>query len=97
MTTPTFKPILADDEPRRRQTKGHLLIVEWADRSQSYLRVRLSLFNEMTYVVRLCGHYSGLWSDVANGHLFDPFDHQIIKLTNTRLIRPVRLKLRWMR
>src|SRR5207247_5232579 len=55
VTTPTFKPILVDDESRRRQTKGHLLIVEWADRSQSYLRVRLSLFNEMTYVVRLCG------------------------------------------
>ena len=94
VTTPTFKPILADDEPLRRQTNGHLLNVEWADRVQSYLRARVSLFNEMTYVVRLCGRYSGLWVDVATGHLFDPFDHQITKLTNTRLIRPVVLRPR---
>jgi len=94
VTTPTFKPILADDEPMKRQTNGHLLIIEWADRNQSYLRARVSLFNEMTYVVRLCGRYSGLWIDVATGHLFDPFDRQITKLTNTRLIKPVVLQLR---
>jgi hypothetical protein len=76
------------------QTNGHLLIVEWADRLQSYLRARLSLFNEMTYVVRLCGSYSGIWIDIATGHLFEPFSHQIIKLTNTRLIRPVALRQR---
>lgn len=97
VTTPTFKPILADDEPLRRQNNGHLLIVEWADRLQSYLQARVSLFNEMTYVVRLCGRYSGLWIDVATGHLFDPFGHQIVKLTNTRLIRPVGLVPRGVR
>jgi hypothetical protein len=97
VTTPTFQPILADDEPRRRQINGHLLIVEWADRLQSYLHARVSLFNEMTYVVRLCGRYSGLWLDVATGHLFDPFSHQIIKLTNIRLIRPVGLRPRGIR
>jgi hypothetical protein len=92
VTTPTFRPILADDEPSRRQTNGHLLIVEWGDRLQTVLRARVSLFNEMTYVVRLSGRYSGLWLDIATGHLFDPFDHQITKLTNTRLIRPVGLR-----
>jgi hypothetical protein len=94
VTTPTFRPILADDEPLKRQTNGHLLIVEWGDRLQSFLRARVSLFNEMTYVVRLCGRYTGLWIDVATGHLFDPFDHKITKLTNTRLIRPVGLRPR---
>lgn len=94
VTTPTFRPILADDEPLKRQTNGHLLIVEWGDRLQSFLRARVSLFNEMTYLVRLCGRYTGLWIDVATGHLFDPFDHQITKLTNTRLIRPVGLRPR---
>lgn len=90
VTTPTFRPILADDEPLSRQTNGHLLIVEWGDRSQSFVRARVSLFNEMTYVVRLCARYSGLWIEIATGHLCDPFAHQITRLTNTRLIRPVR-------
>jgi hypothetical protein len=94
VTTPTFRPILFDDEPLQRQTNGHLLIVEWGDRSQTFVRTRVSLFNEMTYVVRLCGRYSGLWIDIATGHLFDPFDHQITKLINTRLIRPVSLQRR---
>lgn len=90
VTTPTFRPILADDAPRERQTNGHLLIVEW-DRSQRVLQARVSLFNELTYVVRFCREYQGIWFDVATGHLFDPFAHQIVKLTTTRLIRPVRL------
>jgi hypothetical protein len=94
VTTPTFKPVLRDDKPLMRQTIGHLLVVEWGDRLQSFLRARVSLFNEMTYEVRLCGRYDGLWFDVACGHLFDPFNRQITKLTNTRLIRPVGLRPR---
>jgi hypothetical protein len=90
VTTPTFQPILADDLPLERQTNAHLLIVEW-DRSQLGLQARVSLFNELTYVVRLCRKYRGVGFDVATGHLFDPFAHQIVKLTNVRLIRPVKL------
>lgn len=90
VTTPTFLPILADDLPHERQTNGHLLIVEW-NKTGRVLFARVSLFNELTYVVRFCHHYSGVWFDVATGHLFDPFARQIVKLTNTRLIRPVRL------
>jgi hypothetical protein len=38
----------------------------------------------MTYLVRFCRYYFGLWRDVAAGHLFDPFEHRIVPLTNAR-------------
>jgi hypothetical protein len=91
VTTPTFRPILADDTETRRQTNGHLLTLGW-DKSGSVVFAQVSLFNEMTYVVRFCRFYSGLWRDVAAGHLFDPFQHRIVSLTNARSLLVPRLR-----
>lgn len=88
VTTPTSASILTDHARVGPQTNGHLLVVQWSDPGQLWLQAKVSLFNQMTYVVRFCEYYSGLWVDIAAGHLFDPFDHQITKLTNARLIKP---------
>jgi hypothetical protein len=87
VTTPIVKSILFDDHPSQRRTRAHLLLIEW-DRSGYVLQSRVRLFNQITYVVRLCSTYPGLWWDVDIGHHFDPFTRKINQMTNLRLIRP---------
>ena len=40
----------------------------------------VSLFNQITYGVRLCQSDTGEWADVAYQHLFDPFSRTISEL-----------------
>jgi len=56
----------------------------FGDKIRSVVFAQVSLFNEITYVVRFCRYYSGVWRDVASGHLFDPFEHRIVQLANAR-------------
>ena len=63
-------PILDDD--RRfgiRETKGHLIVLEW--NGTTTLQCRLSLFNMWTHLIRFCIHYRGVWLPINSGHHFD--------------------------
>jgi len=66
---PSQAPILFDDRPHLRQTKGHLITVFWAHARD--LIAQVSLFNEITYTVRLVGRFTGIWRPIAYGHHFD--------------------------
>lgn len=76
-----WQPILANDTPEMRVTNGHLLVVEL---KRDTLRSKVSLFNEMTYIVTLCQRFSGIWRHISVGHLFDPQRHEIVELTSVR-------------
>lgn len=81
------KPILGDDpELGERQTNGHLVCVGWGGQKTSIVG-SVSLFNELTYDVLLCRNFTGVWREIAVGHLFDPFAHTITPLHRARLIR----------
>lgn len=81
------KPILEDDSiDGERQTDGHLVCLGWAGYKTSIVG-SVSLFNELTYDVILCRKFSGVWREVAVGHLFDPSSREITPLTHARLVR----------
>jgi hypothetical protein len=63
-------PILNSDDALYRQTRGHLVILDW-DRNNSAILCLLSLFNHLTYHVVLCRSYSGIWHPLATGRHFD--------------------------
>jgi hypothetical protein len=47
----------------------------------------VSLFNNLTYKVVLCRGYSGIWSDIAFGHLFEIKSRVVSPLlTSSRLV-----------
>ena len=83
-------PVLVGDRDRQ-QTRGHICTVGWANRDEQFSLV--SLFNELTYRVTLKRRHSGIWRDLAYGHVIDPFDRSI-----TRLMRlPGRQVPPWLR
>lgn len=64
-------PILADDDqPRLRQTNGHLITVGWAADRRS-LVAQVGLFNHARYRISLARDYSGLWRPIRHGHHFN--------------------------
>jgi len=63
-------PILADDQPRLRQTNGHLITVGWAADRRS-LVAQVGLFNYARYRISLAREYSGLWRPIRHGHHFN--------------------------
>jgi len=86
---PSSQPILYDDSPRWRQTKGHLITFGWSRNNRGIL-VQVSLFNNITYHVSLCPHFSGLWHPLSAGHHFDIESRTVSKLGNAnRVIIPM--------
>jgi hypothetical protein len=70
IVTESQTPILADDERSRRQTYGHLIVIQW-DNVTGELVSLFSPFNEMTYRIVLCRHFSGIWRPISVGHHYD--------------------------
>ncbi len=65
-----FRPILYDDSPTIRQTKGHLITVNWTG-SGADLVAQVSIFNYLTYSVSLARQFEGLWRPVRKGSHFN--------------------------
>ncbi|MCH7562382.1 MAG: hypothetical protein IH968_01045 [Gemmatimonadetes bacterium] len=57
-----------DGGPSERE--GHVLGVRWADGDRDVHAI-VSLFSVLTYEVRLCTNFSGVWREVGSGHHFD--------------------------
>ena len=73
LVTSGFTPILHDDHRDMRQTRGHLITLSWDDPLQDLIG-QVSIFNHITYKVRLCRGFSGLWRPIRSGHHYDLHD-----------------------
>jgi len=83
---PVADPILHDDARQLRQTNGHLITFDWHTGQMGFM-AQVSLFNAITYRIRLCPFYRGLWhSDFRRGHHFDIEDRTIEPLFSSQLL-----------
>lgn len=73
----TQKPILKDEETRRRA--GHLITIAWAPDGTSIV-AQVSLLNSPTYVVCLARNYKGERRQITRGHFFNVTDKSILEL-----------------
>jgi len=76
-TEPSWRPvipgksrILAGETAGIRCSNGHLLALE-GDAIRGKIIARVALFNDITYTLQLCEHFSGIWRDFRSGHHFD--------------------------
>ena len=67
------------DTRKLRITSGHVLAVAWPD-PQMVPVSNVSLFNQVTYVVRLTERVPGIWWDLFSAHYFDIQKHQVRKM-----------------
>jgi hypothetical protein len=58
--------------PEAATTRTHTCGLGW-DSPRQQLVCIVSLFNEITYGIRLCRSESDEWSSLQSRHLFDPF------------------------
>jgi hypothetical protein len=77
--TPGRHRILAGETDAIRYTNGHVLTLE-ANPFTGSIIVRVALFNDITYVVRLCRRFSGIWRDFSAGHHFDIDTREVTQL-----------------
>ena len=89
---PRWKPVgisrkrmLLGDNERYRQTDGHLISVSWPEPRQPPI-AKVSLFNQVTYVIRLAETVPGIWWELDSGHHFNIRSRQMSKLSNVNPI-----------
>lgn len=78
-------PILRGDSSLYRQTNGHLIVIDW-DKMKRGIVCMLSLFNHLTYHVRLSDDYSGVWHPIQDGRHFDWQTRTISRVQPSTLI-----------
>lgn len=93
LVIPTQERILADELPRWRGTKDHLITLNWKPFSKNIVG-QVSLFNEITYRVEFARNFSGLWRDIQKGHRFDRSGRRVKRLTYGKLARPKAMRRR---
>jgi hypothetical protein len=67
---PSNSPILAYDTETKRQTSGHIIVLESKDNGGT-IQARVSLYNAVTYTVTLAKYFSNAISLPNVGHHFD--------------------------
>jgi hypothetical protein len=81
-------PILFDEvRTGTRQTRGHILIVEWHERSAAPF-ASVKLFNDIHYRIRLARTTTLLWREIRSGHHFNIKNGNIdqISIVNSKLV-----------
>jgi len=78
---PSNVPILAYDTETKRQTPGHIIVLETKDNGGT-IQSRVSLYNGVTYTVTLAKYFSSALSLTDVGHHFD-FEQKIINPLRT--------------
>lgn len=73
------KRMLLGDTGERRVTNGHLLGVSWPDPRQVPIG-KVSLFNQITYVVQFTDQVPGIWWELDSGHHFDIQTREMTKM-----------------
>jgi hypothetical protein len=79
------KRMLLGDTAAHRQTDGHLVSVSWPAPREAPIAT-VSLFNQVTYVVRLTETVPGIWWEIDSGHHFDIQSRRMSKLGNVNPI-----------
>jgi len=51
--------------------RGHLLTVGWDPDSATEVIARVCPFQHITYIVRLCANFSGVWRPIESAHVYD--------------------------
>jgi hypothetical protein len=69
-------PMLVNDLPDHRQTRGHLSTLAWFPERGTLLG-QLSPFNEITYRILFCENAATERTELSVGHLFDPFENEL--------------------
>jgi hypothetical protein len=70
------------DTRKMRITSGHVLVGAWPD-PRSVPVGNVSLFNQVTYIVRFTDQVPGIWWDLYSGHYFDVQKHEVRKMVAT--------------
>ena len=74
-------PILHDDQKiekfHAKTTEGHLIIIGYKNNG---VYSKLSLFNTLTYGIKLCKRYEGIYIPIKSGHHFDVKDKEVSRL-----------------
>lgn len=84
--TPSNVPILMGEPQEGFRKLGHILVLDWQGGG---MRVRVSLFNDISYSVSLCRYYSGIIFDIRQGHFFNLQKMEVQKLHHTsKLLLP---------
>lgn len=63
-------PVLRDTKGRRQDTRGHLVTVGWDPDGRDII-ARVCPFQHITYLVRLCANFGGVWRPIESAHLYD--------------------------
>ena len=72
-----------------RQTNGHLITFDWQAGQMGFFS-QVSLFNTVTYRIRICPFYRGIWHlDFRRGHHFNIEDRTIEPLFSSPLFAPL--------
>lgn len=64
-------PVLRDSRGRVQPPRGHLLTVGWDPDSATEVIARVCPFQHITYLVRLCANFRGVWRPIESAHLYD--------------------------
>jgi hypothetical protein len=94
-TQPAWNPVSIGDgnvqlaDTRTRITSGHVLVVAWPDSRKSPVG-NVSLFNQITYVVRFADRVPGIWWELDSGHYFNIRTRKVTKMVgvNPMVLRP---------
>ena len=74
-------PILHDDQKLEKLgakvTEGHLITIGWLS---NRVVGKLSLFNSVTYGIKFCSSFSGVWIPLNAGHHFETKTKKVTKL-----------------
>jgi hypothetical protein len=80
---PNILPILHDDKFFNIKTaEGHLITIGWRG-----LKIfsKLSLFNEVTWGIKLCDNFRGIWRPIKKGHFFDIRSKKVSELIGSSI------------
>lgn len=94
-TQPAWNPVSIGDgnvqlaDTRTRITSGHVLVAAWPDPRRSPVG-NVSLFNQLTYVVRFADRVPGVWWELDSGHYFNIRTRKVTKMVavNPMVLRP---------
>ncbi|OLD38528.1 MAG: hypothetical protein AUI57_06685 [Candidatus Rokubacteria bacterium 13_1_40CM_2_68_8] len=81
-------PVLRDFRGRELPARGHLVTVGWDADNATEVIARVCPFQHITYIVRLCANFSGVWRPIESAHLYD-----LEKKRAERLAAAVRIQL----
>lgn len=84
------QPILASDSKTQRETKGHLIIVDFPAKGKDVI-AQVSLFNLLTYEFLLAKDFSGLWQNIISGHHFSITEMKVDRLQAITSILPLKI------